>query len=181
MHLEKELIHCNLQVSTQPVAGFPSCSTKNKLMKIKTFSWQGFWQVSNVDLCWCSQWVIISAQPAMGEVYIFPFSFSLGRGRATLQDIIYSTTWFSCQRGKRSQPIVQGLCMDWTLRSKFLCLKNVTPPLFPFGTTSSGSFTPETWPPKEDQNPCSGQSQMKAIFVASWRRNFASLWSRIFY
>lgn len=63
----------------------------------------------------------------MGEVSIFPFS--LGRGRATLHHIIYSARWFNCQRGKRSQPIVRGLYMDWTLRSKFSCLKNVTPTL----------------------------------------------------
>lgn len=164
----------------QPVSGFPSCSTKNKLMKMKTFSWQGFWQVSNVDLCWCSQWVIISAQPAMGEAYIFSFCFSLGRGRATLQHIIYSTTWFNCQRGKRSQPIVQGLYMDWTLGSKFPCLKNVNPALSLWHSCIWKFYTWNLASKGRPKSPLRSDTNEGHLFC-TLKKEFAALWSRIFY
>ena len=64
-------------------------------------------------------------------LYFFFYSFlRKGEGCSVAHYLQYNM--IQLPEGEKSQPIVQGLYMDWTLRSEFSCLKNVTPPLSPW-------------------------------------------------
>lgn len=63
-------------------------------------------------------------------LYFSFFSF-LRKGEVCTVAHYLQCNMIQLPEGEKSQPIVQGLYMDWTLRSKFPWLKNVTPPSFP--------------------------------------------------
>lgn len=113
-------------------------------------------------------------------LYFSFFSF-LRKGEVCTVAHYLQCNMIQLPEGEKSQPIVQGLYMDWTLRTKFPCLKNVTPPplslwhsfiwkLYIWNLVLEGRWKSLL---RSDTN----EGHLCCIL----KRNFSAFWSQIFY